>query len=73
MATKLLTTLQQEDSQLKTPQLETYVVVEKDIDKLQRKLHQMKEQWWFPRNWEYILVLNRWNADADGEATDGMD
>lgn len=73
MATKLLTALQQEDSQLKTPQLETYVVVEKDIDKLQRKLHQMKEQWWYPRNWEYILVLNRWNADADGEATEGMD
>ena len=44
MATKLLTTLQQEDSQLGTPQLETYVVVEKDIDKLQRKLTQMKEQ-----------------------------
>lgn len=63
MATKLLTTLQQEDSQLNVPQLETYVVVEKNIDKLQRKLQQMKEQWWYPRNWEYVVILERWNAD----------
>lgn len=63
MATKLLTTLQQEDSQLNAPQLETYVVVEKNIDKLQRKLQQMKEQWWYPRNWEYVVILERWNVD----------
>lgn len=63
MATKLLTALQQEDTQLNTPQLETYVVVEKDIDKLQRKLMQMKEQWWYPRNWEYVVILERWNVD----------
>lgn len=61
----LLTTLQQEESTLWTPKLEFSVVVEKDVDKLQRKLHQMKEQWWYPRNGEYIIVLERWNADRE--------
>lgn len=69
----LLTALQQEDTQLGTPKLETYVVIEKDIEKLWRKLNQMKEQWWYPRNWEYVLILNRWNADANWETTDGVD
>lgn len=67
----ILVPLQPEELECGHPHMEYRVVVEKDIEKLCRKLEQAKGQWRYPRNWEYVLVLNRRNADANGETTDG--
>ena len=65
--TDILVPLQQEEQKLKNPQLEHIVIIEKDLEKFNRKITQAVSQWWYPRCWEFSIVLERWNVDLDDE------
>ena len=65
--TDILVPLQQEDQKLKNPQLEHIVIIEKDLEKFNKKITQAVSCGWYPRCGEFSIVLERWNVDLPND------